>query len=359
MKNVKVRIDVSSLMSDELTGVGVYIKNLVVSLQLFPNIKVDGTWYAEKFRSSHLIKFHTTLRLRPYFHLISGLNCGRYDIFHGPDFRIPYSRMYRKVITLHDLVDYEQGLVDRNKAEEGIRKIRHRLFVDKPHHIITVSHFTREKLLERYPQFEHMTTVVYHGIDHLARDVAFDNNQPPLPNSYILFVGNVERRKNLQTAVRAFELVKPSLPDLHFVIAGKNGYQYEAVDACISQSRYAPNIHRTGFVSQDDLLKLYHHARLLLFPSLYEGFGIPILEAMSLGCPVITSNHGAMKEIAGASAIQVDSLNAEEMAGQILEVCTNELRRKRLVEAGLSWSRRFTWKHCAEQTMQVYQQSMM
>lgn len=351
---MKVLIDVTSLMSKELTGIGVYIKNLITNLQNRSDIRLVGTWYAEKYRFKHLISSHISIPLKPYFHIISGINILSYDVFHGPDYRIPFTRLYRKVITVHDTVDYENTIVDQKRSAENIRKLEHILLTDKPNSIIAVSHFTREQLIYRFPHLESMITVVYSGVDHIDDTISLEDRQRFIPNPYLLFVGTVEKRKNLPTAVRAFELAKSKFPDLHFVIVGTNGYKHQEIDEVIHRSRYAKHIHRIGFVLQDDLLHLYRNAELLLFPSLYEGFGFPILEAMRLGCPVVTSNRGAMKEIAGSAAILVDPLETEEMTQAILKVCEDRLQRDELIEAGKTRSQEFTWKRCAEHTIGVY-----
>lgn len=351
---MKVLIDVTSLMSKELTGIGVYIKNLITNLQNCSGIGITGTWYAEKYRFKHLISSHISIPLKPYFHIISGINILRYDVFHGPDYRIPYSRLYRKVITVHDTVDYENTIVDQKKSAENIRKLEHILLTNKPNFIIAVSHFTKEQLIYHFPHLESIITVVYSGVDHIDDSISVEDRQRYIPNPYLLFVSTVEKRKNLPTAVRAFELAKSKFPDLHFVIVGKNGYKHQEADEAIHRSRYAEHIHRLGFVPQDDLHLLYRNAELLLFPSLYEGFGFPILEAMRLGCPVVTSNRGAMREIAGSAAILVNPLEAEEMAQTILRLCEDRLQRGELIKAGKTRSQEFTWKRCAEQTVGVY-----
>jgi O-antigen biosynthesis alpha-1,3-mannosyltransferase len=351
---MKILISVSSLRSRELTGIGIYVKNLIDNLRSNPEIRIDGSLYAEKYHDKNLVTAHISIPIHPYVHFISGLNAGRYDIYHGPDFKIPFSRMYRKVVTVHDLVDYESTIVDREKSERGTHKLEHMLLSDRPDSIITISEFTRDKLLQRFPQFESITTAVHLAVDHIPEYGATKTNKRTILDPYILSVSTVEKRKNLITAIKAFELIKTKYPSLHYIIVGKNGYRHEETDEYIKRSPYAPFIHRKGFISNEELLDLYCNAELFLLPSLYEGFGIPILEAMRLRCPVITSNQGAMKEISGNAALLINPLSVGEIAEGMKELFENSSKRSELVEAGQKRSSFFTWKRCTEQTLEVY-----
>ncbi len=351
---MRILMDVTSLMDRNLTGIGTYIKNLVSNLQTIPDVDIDGAWYAEKYKKKDIISSHISLTLKPYFRFISAFNFGKYDIFHGPDYKIPSGSFYKKVVTIHDLVDYESTIIDKKRAEYGIHKFEKMLFKARPDMIITVSYFTRNCLLSRFPQFESITKTIYLGIDHIASFEPAAIRKKPFQFPYIIFVGTIDKRKNLVKVIEAFEIAKETLGDLHLVIVGKDGYCHEIADEKIKGSRYAPYIHRLGFVTGEELADIYSHAEAFVFPSLYEGFGIPVLEAMSIGCPVITSNRGAMKEISGNAAILVDPNDAEDISHRIVEICGNTARRVKLIEKGRLWSKQFSWSKCANETSEVY-----
>lgn len=351
---MRILMDVTSLMDRNLTGIGTYIKNLVSHLQTIPDLDIDGAWYAEKYKKRNIISSHINLTLRPYFRFISAFNFGKYDIFHGPDYKIPSGSYYKKVVTIHDLVDYESSIIDKKRAEIGIHRFENMLFKARPDMIITVSDFTRNCLLSRFPQFESITKTIYLGIDHIASFEPAAIRRKPFPFPYIIFVGTIDKRKNLVKVIEAFEIAKETMGDLHLVIVGKDGYCHEIVDEKIKGSRYAPYIHRLGFVAEEELVDIYCHAEAFVFPSLYEGFGIPVLEAMSIGCPVITSDRGAMKEISGNAAILVDPDDAEEISHRIVELSSNKSLRERLIEEGRLWSKQFRWSKCAKETAEVY-----
>lgn len=354
---MRILMDVTSLMERELTGIGIYIKNLILHLQKMSDVDIRGTWYAEKFRNKGLISTHTGLPLTPYFYYLSGLNIGKYDIFHGPNCKIPTSRYCKKVVTIHDLVDYEETIIDKRRSEYSIAKYEKMLMQARPDRIITVSEFTRNYLLDRFPQFESITKSIYLGIDHMPDipDVGIVNGRP-FDFPYILFVGVNDKRKNLGKIVDAFEIAKETVTDLHLIIVGKNGYYHEIADEKIDCSRYHDSIHRLGFISNEKLLSLYLNAEAFVFPSLYEGFGIPILEAMRIGCPVVTSNCGAMKEVAGKAAILVSPDDAEDISQGIVNLLNDKELREKLIETGKEWSNKFTWNRCAQETVAVYKE---
>lgn len=352
---MRILMDVTSLMEKELTGVGVYIKNLIMHLQRSPDIDIAGTWYAEKFKKKGLIPSHVAMPLTPYFRFFSALNFGRYDIFHGPNCKLPLSRFYKKVVTVHDLVDYEDAIIDKKRAEYSIGKYN-KLFLDcRPDRIITVSNFTRNYFLERFPQFESITRTIHLGIDHIET-LPDALAMRPYEFPYILFVGTNDKRKNLIKVVEAYEIAKERVSDLHLVIVGNKGYHHEIADEKIERSRFAGHIHRLGFIDNEKLVNLYYHAEAFVFPSLYEGFGIPILEAMRIGCPVITSNCGAMKEVAGNAAILISPNDADEISQDIIKLVSDKELRKGLIEKGRKWSDNFTWDRCSQETIAVYKE---
>jgi len=351
---MRILMDVTSLMDRNLTGIGIYIKNLISHLQTIPNVDIDGAWYAEKYKKRDIISSHISLTLKPYFRFISAFNFGKYDIFHGPDYKIPSGSFYKKVVTIHDLVDYESTIIDKKRAEQGIYRFEKMLFKARPDMIITVSDFTRNCLLSRFPQFESITKSIYLGIDHIPSFEPAAIRKKPFPFPYILFVGTIDKRKNLVKVIEGFEIAKETLRELHLVIVGKDGYRHEIADEKINSSRYAEHIHRLGFINNEGLVRLYRHAEVFVSPSLYEGFGIPILEAMKLGCPVVTSNIGAMKEISGNAAVLISPDDAEDIAQKIISICSDSALRAKLIYSGKSRSEHFSWAKFADETAQVY-----
>ncbi|MCC7439363.1 MAG: glycosyltransferase family 4 protein [Armatimonadetes bacterium] len=360
---MKILFDVTPLMRQGLTGVGVYAANLLQGLLQYQDVHLRPVWKASRFRQRRLLRHHVQLRTSPYLPLISDVNIRGYDLFHGPDFKIPRQGRFKKVVTVHDLGVYQHGLLDERFAAEGQVKLETMLFGCRPDRIITVSKFTRNALVERFPQLEAITHAIPLGVNPLLFPAdqnltleasSFTPSAPP----YLLFVGAVERRKNLRNIIKAMELLIDRGENLELKIVGGDGYGAQEINQQIRESRHGGRIVRSGFVSSRDLSELYQGAVGFLYPSLYEGFGLPILEAMSAGCPVITSNCGAMLEVSGNAALHADPTSPESIAAQITMLLQQSGLRETLVSAGKAHAACFGWDRCVAETVKVYQEAM-
>jgi glycosyltransferase involved in cell wall biosynthesis len=174
---------------------------------------------------------------------------------------------------------------------------------------------------------------------------------------YFLWTGSLNPRKNLRNVVRAFDLVVPRLPH-HLVLAGGLGWDHKDVFNEISSTSTTTRdrIHRPGYVSDATLRALYRGATAFLYVSLLEGFGLPILEAMASGCPVVTSNASCMPEIAGGAALLVDPLRPEEIADAMLRLAGNEPLHQDFQMRGRERAAHFSWQRCARQMAQIYRE---
>ncbi|MDD5491404.1 MAG: glycosyltransferase family 1 protein, partial [bacterium] len=170
---------------------------------------------------------------------------------------------------------------------------------------------------------------------------------------YILFVGTMDPRKNLIRLIQAFRKVKEEQNDLKLVIVGNRGELYSEE---LQEQVATGDIILTGYVPEEELVYLYNGASIFAFPSLYEGFGLPILEAMACGAPVITSNVYSMPEVAGEAASLIDPENAKEIAAAIGRLINDQEFRKGLVAKGLARARQFTWEKTAIKTLAIYQE---
>ena len=173
-----------------------------------------------------------------------------------------------------------------------------------------------------------------------------------LPESYILFAGTLEPRKNVTRLLNAYAISKAQV-GLKLVIAGKRGWLYEEVFETVARLNLGERVIFAGFVDDDDLPSIYSMARVFVFPSLYEGFGLPVLEAMACGVPVITSNVSSMVEVAGEAAVLVDPINVKALAETIDEVALNDSTHERLCRASLVQAGKFSWEKTARQTLAV------
>ena len=268
----------------------------------------------------------------------------RATLFHGLNQRLPRKGFRRQISTFHDLFvlsgDYSTKEF-RDRFADQARKAAAASDL-----IIAVSAFTASQVetLLRIPASR--IRVIHHGV--LPRKI------PSLPREKIvLCVGAIQRRKNQTTLVRAFR----ALPDdWRLILAGSEGYEAAETLAAIDQSPCRQRIHITGYIPETELAEWYAKAMIFAFPSLDEGFGMPVLEAMAAGIPVITGNRSSLPEVAGDAALLVNPSQESELEAALETLGTNERRRNRLIEAGLERARRFTWSKAVTQTADVYRE---
>lgn len=228
-------------------------------------------------------------------------------------------------------------------------------------HIMCVSETTRSHLMERYGIPAERMSVAYNGVSPGMRQVPADEARARAaeilgtPEPYFLYLGKLQAHKNIERLVRAYHLYRQSTPSpARLVIAGRAAGN--AVDPMEVARRLGieDSVIRPGYVPSSGLPALYSAARAFVFPSLWEGFGIPLLEAMCCGTPVISSNATCLPEIAGGAALLVDPLSVEAIAEAMSSVDGSEVTRNTLIRAGFSRAREFTWERCAAATVEAY-----
>jgi len=353
---ISVGIDVSNIDYRNLTGIGNYAKYLTLALSEVDQVKVTGSYRLSRLRNIGEIRNHLPkIPLSPFVPGFSSYLSNQFDIFHGPDYKVPKLAKSKKVVTIHDMAYMNSAFSSEEFIKWGKKRMEKVLFEVKPDSIITVSNFSKAEFLSAYPQFEDITSTIHLGSDHQKPKKSYSKIYD-FP--YILFVGVLEKRKNLHGLIEAFEMFhRQNNSDIHLVIAGRKGNNNDWSDYLLTRIKNSENkevIHHLGYTESEALHSLYQHALCLAFPSFYEGFGIPILEAMHHGCPVITSNLGSMKEISKTAAVLVDPNNKEELANAIMKI-QNESSRLKLIDKGYSNVKEFTWGKCAKDTLQLYQ----
>jgi glycosyltransferase involved in cell wall biosynthesis len=290
------------------------------------------------------------------------------DVYHGPAVFLPLVKLgYRTVVTIHDLVSFLFPRTVPRKYAVYMRLMT-RLAVRSADRIIAVSGATKDDLTRVLGVPDEKVVVIHEA-------VAAEFGMPPGPEGveavvrrygirrpYCLFVGNLEPRKNLSRLIEAFGLLRArgfvapaaAVPP-QLVLVGTRGWLYNGIFAAVEAQGGGPDIVFTGYVPPADLPALYAGAACFVFPSLYEGFGLPVLEAMAAGTPVIASRVGAIPEVAGDAALLVDARRPAELAEAIEAVLTDSTLSARLVARGRVRARRFTWDAVARETLAVYE----
>ncbi len=288
---------------------------------------------------------------------------GEVDLFHGPTFRLVPSGFYKKsVVTIHDLKFNHPEFFPDAGGREVFRW--HTIDAIKRADLhVAVSEFTRTELLETFRLSPERVRVIYPGIGR-----EFTPNQAPqkiaelkkkydIRNRYILFVGFMEEKKNLLRLVQAFSQVRKLLQESYqLVLIGPTGPVTEEVIREIQRLSLGSEVILTGHVPPEELPLFYTGAALFVFPSLYEGFGIPPLEAMASGTPVVASNVTALSEVVGSAGILVDPFKTEEITHAICTVLIDRTLHAVLRQRGLERSKRFSWNRMAREMLALYKE---
>jgi glycosyltransferase involved in cell wall biosynthesis len=301
---------------------------------------------------------------------------GPLDLLHAPDFVLPPTRA-RTLLTIHDLaflrhpecfvpsmVRYLSAAVPR-----GLRRANS---------ILADSEATRQDLASLLAIDPGRVTVVYPGVSPRFRPLPPEETEPVrrrlgLPDRFILFVSTLEPRKNVVRLVEAFASLEPrglrleasatsQAPSLHLVLAGRRGWLYDDIFAAIGRLNLGERVRVLDFVDDNDLPALYNLACVFAYPSLYEGFGMPALEAMACGTPVVTADNSSLPEVVGAqppdteraAAVLVAADDVDSIAAGLARAAADEALRGRLRAAGLARARQFTWQQAARRTLACY-----
>jgi len=281
------------------------------------------------------------------------------DVLHSPDFIPPFRRNCKSVITIHDLnfLLHPHFLTPQSASYYG----QIDQAVRNCDHIIAVSNSTKRDIIRLTGAPENKITVVYeaaHPIyqplqdEHLLREV---RERLGIDHDFILFVSTIEPRKNVPTLLQAYkQLLDNYHAEVNLVLAGEKGWLFDEVFALVEKFDLQQRVRFLGRVSPEDLLGLYNAARLLVHPAFYEGFGLPPLEAMACGTPVVVSNTSSLPEVVGDAALLVDPTDVDGMAVAIWRLLSDNALRQQMIDKGLSRARRFSWKKAALETLDIY-----
>jgi glycosyltransferase involved in cell wall biosynthesis len=286
------------------------------------------------------------------------------DILHGPGHFVNPTLSARSVVTIHDL-DYLNipQLLDKSWVKHKAAFTR--ASVRRSKLVITISDFVKRELIEKLSVNGEKIRVVYHGVaahyEPITEESRLDRirRKYGIAGTYILFVGSFHFNKNLHMLLEAFKRCKKTQGFSHsLVLAGWQGRAYDSVMARIKELNLTRDVIVTGHVSEEDLVVLYSAGELLVLPSVYEGFGLPAIEAMACGTPVVCSNAGSLPEVVGEAACLVDPQSVESLVSGILETSSNETLRGTLRRRGLKRAKLFSWENAARQTLSIYEEIM-
>jgi len=337
---LNIALDATYGVGPDLSGVGVYSREMLAGLPAaHPEARFAFCYRPHRFLRS----FGERLPANARRFLLSETRAPRsVDVFHGLNQRLPHARLRQAITTFHDLFvltgDYSTPEFRQRFAAQA------RDAANRSERIIAVSHFTARQVVELLGVDEARVRVVHHGVGAAAiAGVAREK--------IILHVGAIQHRKNIARLVEAFESVDR---EWRLVLAGSAGYGAAEIMAKIDAARSRDRIRVLGYVPASELAGWYARAMVFAFPSLDEGFGMPVLEAMAAGAPVIASNRSAVPEVAGDAAWLVNPEDVEELGAALVELTRDPARRAELCRRGMARAAQFTWAEAIEKTWRVY-----
>ncbi len=372
---MKVLLDATGVTNKEKAGVGVYTKNLLDHLT-----KTETTiqWFILAQDDDPALDFSRhpnvtmlwvparVFRLLPFRLLLEQiylpilLKRHGIEVVHSLHYAFPLLRFgTRQVVTFHDMTFFNMPQV-----HERLKIFYFRFFIKagmrSADHIIFVSRSAQADCIARLGKPHGQTSVIPHGKDDAFRPgislAGLDRLQEKygLPNRFVLYIGTIEPRKNLPRLIEAFAYIAAENPDLHLVIAGKKGWMTEGLFATIRKSDLTSRIVFTGFIAEAEKPLFLAACSLFVYPSMYEGFGLPVLEAIACGAPTITSNTSALPEVAGDAAILIDPADTAALAKAMQSVLLDPVLRKDLQTRGPLQAAQFTWEKAAALSADVY-----
>lgn len=292
------------------------------------------------------------------FALRRAIHTSQSDVFFSPDSFMPLGLKCPSVITVHDVAHqrYPEAIswAHRKYYEHFMPK-----FLQEADAVITVSDFSRQEILYYYDIPPEKITVVYNGIGEEYRPLSAEEqhavrHQFTQGYPYFLFVGAIHPRKNVARLIEAFtQFRKESATHLKLLIAGRKSWDYADVDQAISSSPYKDDIVFAGYIPVSTLARITASAHALCYISLYEGFGLPVAEAMACAVPVIVSKESAQSEVAGDAGFAIDPLSLESIVQGMIQITQDTQLRTQLVRAGAQRSLLFSWDVAAKQTYSI------
>lgn len=377
--NMKIAFDVSPMINSHKSGVGYctygFVKTMVSqydnsyilnyinnpkykknlnTLIVGKNVKINSFCF-----KNSVYKVASTFLPIPYGAFFKDSA----DITHFFNYYLPPGVKGKKIVTVHDMTYKRFPETVRFRTKQMLN-LNLKKSLKRADIILTVSEFSKSEIITYFPEVKDKIRVVYNGVDLDVFKPLLDKNikigiakKYNLPERYMLYLGTLEPRKNLERLIDSYYLLLKefnSVPKL--VLAGGKGWLYNSIFNKVSTLGLEDKIIFTGYIDEKDVAPLISAAEIFLFPSMYEGFGMPVIEAMACGSPVLTSNVSSLPEVAGDAAVLVDPFSVEDIKNKLQLLLIDEALRKRLNKAGLKRAKRFSWDVVTKDLYEIYKE---
>ncbi len=352
---MKIGIDIRSTLKKK-TGIGKYTLNMVNALAQVDEVNSYYLYSRKRF-----LDFKRKLPRLPggnfshsvdYFKRRPGAVLPEVDVFHTSSYDLKKPGEAKFIVTVHDVIikAYPYGHSERTikEVDEKLKRV-----LDEADVLVADSHNTKADLMRFYGVDEGRIWVIYPGVD--IRDKRQETRDKDGSEDYILFVGTLEPRKNVDGVIKGFDWLKKQHGIKHkLYIVGMKGWMFEDIFKAYEEAEYKKEIVFKGYVRDDEIGDLYQNASVFVYPSFYEGFGFPIVEAFAYAVPVVTSKGSSCGEIAGDSALSVDPSNYKEIGEAILRLINDEGLRREFSEKGIKRARGFSWDRTAREFLKLF-----
>lgn len=387
MRKKKIALEADFLFEIEKTGVGWHATKIIETLIQHQEYEfyLQYNWSKNliklgKIREKSIIQKYNASNV--HFIKSSFIKCCLKKLFEKK-VELPYSFLFNEEVDINQFFNYyvPKGIkgscvtivhdmaylaCPECVSEENIKWLSNVLeqSCDRATRIAVSSQFTKSELIKYLHVAEEKISVIYSGVDQQEYTPIIQSdsvnscmNKYKIEKPYLLFVGTLEPRKGIKEIVQAFEVVcNNSQYDIQLVLAGKAGWKDEELLKSIQESKHRDRIVLTGYISEVEKKILYQNSLLFLFPSKYEGFGIPLLEAMACGTPIITSNLASIPEVVGEAAMKIEPNDIQAFGNSILAFLRNEQIRKQYIELGFAQVDIYTWENVAQKLLEIYDQ---
>jgi glycosyltransferase involved in cell wall biosynthesis len=361
-KNISSSITIDARLINN-SGIGRYIRNLVpLVINYFEdsnfNILIDSryrnSYNNPSFCQARVNLINCTSNLYTFYEQIETFKSipQETDLFWSPHYVTPIFYSKKMLVTIHDACHLALPEAFSGISKRIYAKLMYKIATSRASKIITDSNFSKDELIHFTSVDPDIIEVIYLGIEANSDAMSFKKTTTT-GSPYIVFLGNVKPNKNLVRLLKAFDSLKKIIPHRLLIIGKKDGFICDDPEVFSYAERLGGRVEFTGFVSDDQLKEILYLSEGLIFPSIYEGFGLPPLEAMACSCPVAASKAASIPEICGDSAIYFDPYSIEDIADKIYQLVTNLELSKSLIEKGSKRVKNFSWSHCANETCKI------
>jgi glycosyltransferase involved in cell wall biosynthesis len=366
---VRIAIDIRKIHD---FGIGTYVRNLVRELARLDRV-TEYVLICQKHDCAIASSFGPNFRavpdssppysIREQLSIPLAVGRAQVDLFHAPHYVLPPLTRTRSVVTIHDCIHLMFPQYLPNRLAHSYARAQLWTAARTSDRILTVSETSKRDILRFFDVPPDKIAVIYNGIDDRfrqeppAEEVSRVQERYQLHGNFVLYAGNVKPHKNLARLIEAFHLVRQSgLDDVKLVAVGDEVSKYAELRRAVHRYNLHKYVRFLGFMPDHTLAIFYRLAAVFVFPSLYEGFGLPPLEAMASGTPVVTSNVSSLPEVVGNAAIQVDPYDPQAIADGIRRILTDPELRDSLRARGLAHATEFSWERSVRQIREIYAQ---